>query len=635
VKRIEPENWTIADSAELYGIERWGQGYFGLSDKGEIEIQAPFASGKARVALVDIIDGMNERGINMPLLLRVENILDDRIKRLNEAFARAIAAAGYQNVYRGVFPIKVNQQCHVVEEVARFGQRYQHGLEAGTKAELIIALSTLRENDGYIVCNGYKDEEFVDLGLHAVQLGIKCFFVVETLAELPIIINRSRALGVKPLIGVRLKLSEKVDGHWNEDSGDRSLFGLTSRQLIELVDHLKSVQMLDCLQLLHYHLGSQIPNIRNIRVGALEACRYYVDLVGEGAPMGHLDIGGGLAVDYDGSQMSGSHSKNYRLSEYCIDVVEAVMETLDPLDIPHPVLISESGRATVAHASILLFNVLDVSHFDAAPLPDSLPDDAHELIHNLFHVLRALSERKLQECYNDAHHYRDEVRELFRRGQVNLRSRALAENIFLEVMQRIVALLGNVERVPAELEDLEESLADIYYCNFSVFQSLPDTWAIEQVFPVMPVHRLQEKPTRQAIIGDLTCDCDGKIDRFIGERKTLPLHPLQAGENYFLGVFLVGAYQETLGDLHNLFGDTNVVSVRINEDSSFDFLRELEGDTIADVLSYVEYQPRMMFERFRETAEEAVRRGKITVAERQRMLDAFSESMRGYTYYED
>src|SRR5690606_19843828 len=560
-----------------------------------------------------------------------------RLSVLNNSFAEAIQASGYQGQYRGAFPIKVNQQSHVIAEIARFGERYHHGLEAGSKAELLIALSTLKDRESLIVCNGYKDTEFIDLGLQSRKLGFKCFFVLETLAELELIIERSRLLGVDPLVGARLKLSTKVEGHWSEDSGDRGLFGLTTNELVAVVDILREADLLHCFQLLHFHLGSQIPNIRSIRAGVLEACRYYIELVREGAPLGFMDLGGGLAIDYDGTSSTSGHSRNYSIQEYCIDVVEAIQEALDEYDIPHPTIVTESGRATVAHTAILLFNILDITHFEPAPLPEALPADAHEMVENIWHSLSAIEPATLQECYNDVIYYRDQIRELFHRGDISLRHRALGENLYLAAMQKIAQLLPQMKRIPSELETLPEQLADIYYGNFSVFQSLPDSWAIEQVFPVMPIHRLNEKPTRQAIIADLTCDCDGKLQKFAGpdgEANTVALHPMRPGEEYYLGVFLVGAYQETLGDLHNLFGDTNVASVRINPDSTIDFVHELHGDRIADVLSYVEYDPNALFQQFRATAEQAVRDGRITIADRQQMLAAFSESMRGYTYFE-
>lgn len=630
-------NWTVADSSELYGIEEWGAGYFGVADNGELIVKAPTTNGMQPLSLRSVVDGLSQRGLEMPVVLRIENLVDARISRINEAFATAIESHDYQNVYRGAFPIKVNQQAHVVEEIARFGERYHHGLEAGSKAELLIAMSILKDRESLIICNGYKDAEFIDLGLQARKLGFKCFFVVETPSELPLILERSRLMDVEPMIGMRLKLSTKVDGHWSADSGERSLFGLNSLQIVELVDRLKAADMLHCLQLVHFHLGSQIPNIRNIRTGVLEACRFYVDLVAEGAPLGYLDMGGGLAVDYDGTNDIGGHSRNYTVSEYCQDVVEAVKESMDAHNLPHPILVSESGRATVAHMTVLLFNILDVNTFEPSPLPENISDDNEEALLNLAQTLATVKLESLQESYNDVIYYRDQVHELFQRGVVNLRTRALADNLYLAAMQKIVALIPQMKRVPAELEALPDKLSDIYYGNFSVFQSLPDSWAIDQVFPVVPIQRLNEEPTRRAIIADLTCDCDGKLDKFAtpnGETTTLPLHALTDGEEYYMGVFLVGAYQETLGDLHNLFGDTNVASVRVHGDGSIEFAHEMQGDSISDVLSYVEYEPKVLLQRFRQTAEQAVRDGRITVAERQSMLSAYSDSLNGYTYFE-
>ncbi|MDF1584450.1 MAG: biosynthetic arginine decarboxylase [Methyloprofundus sp.] len=631
------DSWSAEDSANLYGIREWGADYFDVSKQGEAVVKVNFGDNTITVPIIDIVEGMRERGLEMPAILRIENLLDQRIKQINEAFARAIHDQGYQNHYRGVFPIKVNQQCHVIEEIAAYGKHYHHGLEAGSKAELIIALSQLQDHESLIVCNGYKDEEFIELGLYARQMGIQCFFVLETTAELPIIIERSKALGIEPLIGVRIKLASMVEGHWNADSGDRSIFGLSTSALLTVVEQLKAANMLHCLQLLHCHLGSQIPNIRNIRTGVLEACRFYTGLIAEGAPLGYMDLGGGLAVDYEGSQTTNTHSMNYQLDEYCINIVETIQESLDPLGIAHPIIVSESGRALVAYSSMLLFNVLDVRDHKAPPLPESLPEGSHDLLKNLFNVLQSVNIKNLQECYNDSLYYRDEVRDLFHRGHATLHDRALAEDFNLAILERITQLLPQVTRISPELENLPELLSDIYYGNFSLFQSLPDIWAIDQVMPVMPIHRLNEEPTRDAIIADITCDCDGKIDVFTGPeglQSTLKLHALRDNEEYYLSVFLIGAYQETLGDLHNLFGDTHVVSVHISEDGSFDFAREFHGDSIADVLSYVEYDPKVMQEQFRRIAETAVREGKISVAMRQQMIKAFRDSLNGYTYFE-
>ena len=628
--------WTIEDSINLYGVDRWSNGYFGVAANGNLTITAPGIEQQP-VELLNVVEGLKQRGHDMPVMLRIENLLSDRVKQLNEAFARAISQSEYQGDFRAVFPIKVNQQHHVVSEIARFGDPYGHGLEAGSKAELLIAMSTKRSKESLIICNGYKDEEFVDLGLQATCIGFKCFFVLETPHELRLILERAKHWGIKPLIGVRLKLSTTVDGHWAGDSGDRSLFGLSTRQLIEVVDHLRESNQLDCLQLLHFHLGSQIPNIRNIRDGLREACRFYIDLVKEGAALRYLDLGGGLAVDYDGSSSIEAHSRNYDLDEYCVDIVETVMASLDPHDVAHPTLVTESGRWTVAPMSVLLFNVLSVSHFDPTPLGELDQSKLSESTCSLLESLSAINERRLQENYNDAIYFRDQMQSEFRAGDISLRERALAENICLTILHKIAAMVLNLKKPAPELVKMCESLSDIYYGNFSVFQSLPDAWAIEQIFPVMPLHRLNEKPTRTAIIADLTCDCDGKLNKFAHEdgiSPTIPLHEFQEDDDYIIGVFLVGSYQETLGDLHNLFGDTNVVSIGITDDGNIEFLHELAGDTISDVLSYVEYQPKEMYSRFRTMAEEAVRDGSITVDQRREMLRLFEESLRGYTYFE-
>ena len=631
-----PPAFNHTDASELYGVDRWASSYFAVSEQGEVVVNAPTSNGIKTVSLKTIIDGLEERDFCMPLMLRLENLVDDRIRMLNTGFKNAIESCGYNNVYRGVFPIKVNQQQHVVGEIARFGEYYNHGLEAGSKAELLIAMATLKSRDSLIICNGYKDEEFIDLGLQALKLGFKCFFVVETEEELPLILARAEHWHIDPLIGVRLKLSTKVDGHWANDSGDRSIFGLSATQLIAAVDLLKATGKLKCLQLLHFHLGSQIPNIRNIRDGVREACRYYAELVDEGSALNYFDFGGGLAINYSGEGGASEHGCNYSLDEYCVDVVETVQESLDGCGIDHPILVSESGRATVAPMSILLFNILSVNSCEAKPV-ETKPDTSHAAIDNLWHTLQAVDIRRLQEAYNDAFYYRDQVHDAFKRGEMSLREKSLAENLCYLLLHKIAKLVPELDYPSDELLGLQDLLADIYYGNFSVFQSLPDAWAISQVFPIMPIHRLNEQPTRRAVIADLTCDCDGKIDNFSssdGMSKTLPLHPLIDGEEYYLGVFMVGAYQETLGDLHNLFGDTHVASVRITETGGIEFAHEQEGDTIADVLSYVEYNPRDLYKQFLSTAENAVRENRITTKERQTMLKLFNNSLTGYTYFE-
>lgn len=633
---MENGKWSAAHSTELYGIENWGAGYFSVSDRGEVSVH-PDGNGGASVSLFDVARGIQDRGFDLPVLIRLSDILDSRIKRLHESFATAIAEYSYQGRYRGVYPIKVNQQQQVVEEICGFGAHYHHGLEAGSKAELIAAISFLKDPEAYLICNGYKDEEFVDLGLYALKMGLRCVFVIEMPSELDLILERSRALGVRPILGIRIKLSTQASGHWTESGGERSVFGLNTAQVIDVVDKLRAEKMLDCFRLLHYHLGSQIPNIRDIREAVKEGCRIYAGLVEEGAAMGVIDFGGGLAVDYDGSHTNFTSSCNYTTAEYCSALVEEVMSILSETGTAHPDIITESGRATVAYYSILLFNVLDVSRFETHAVPEKLPDDAHELLVNLMDTHRTINAKNVQECYHDAVYYRDEVHELFKRGGVTLRDRALSSQIFWHILTHIAAIIRDMKYVPDEFEHLTNALSDVYYGNFSLFQSLPDSWAIDQLFPIMPIHRLNEKPTQEAILADITCDCDGKIDRFIDLRdvkRVLPLHALKEDEDYILGVFLVGAYQETLGDLHNLLGDTNVVSVRIDSDRQVHYAREIEGDSVADVLTYVEYEPKEMIRRVREMAEHAVKSGRMTAKERRAVMDAYESGLRGYTYFE-
>ena len=629
--------WTREKSEELYGIRNWGAGYFSVSGKGEVMISPNKNNRESAVSLLDIVSGIRDRGMEMPVLLRFENLLDSQISDLNHSFADAMKALGYKGCYRGVYPIKVNQQQQVVEEVIRFGQRYHHGLEVGSKAELIAALSVMRDKEACLICNGYKDSEFIDLCLYAVKMGFKCFFVIEIPSELDSVMERSQALGITPNIGIRIKLSAQAGGHWTESGGDRSIFGLNVTQVISIVDRLKDRGMLESLKLLHYHLGSQIPNIRDIRSAVLEATQIYAELVKEGAPMGYLDLGGGLAVDYDGSNTNYVNSRNYSIEEYCTDIVEAVMSVLDPASVAHPVLITESGRATVAYYSVLLMNVLGVEKLEKYELPDHLEANTPEQIKNLFDVYMSISLKNLQECYNDALYYRDEIRDMFKHGRISLRERSFSEKIFWNTINQIAREQRKLKNPPPDFADLDSAISDIYYCNFSVFQSIPDSWAIDQLFPIMPIHRLLESPGRSAVIADITCDCDGKIDRFIDlhdVKRTLPLHELEESKDYYLGVFLVGAYQETLGDLHNLFGDTNVVSIRVNPDGSFDLVKEIHGDSVADVLSYVEFDPKRMITRFRQTAEAAIHDQLINAVDRKEIMQAYENGLRGYTYYE-
>lgn len=631
-------SWTIKDADELYGVSNWGSGYFKVSEKGELTVVLKNAEGRpVSISLFDTVSELKDRGMELPILLRFGDLLDSRIALLNQTFNKAISDAGYRGEYRGIFPIKVNQQQQVVEEICAYGKRFHHGLEAGSKAELIIALAYMHDPDAYIICNGYKDEEFIDLALYGLKMGIQTILVLEMPGELSLVLERAEKIGVRPRIGIRMKLSSIGSGHWNESGGDRSVFGLNTAQAIDVIDSLKRVDMLDCLHLLHFHVGSQITNIRNIRSAVTEASRIYADMVKEGAPMGLLNVGGGLAVDYDGSHTNSMSSCNYSLDEYCADIVEAVMTVANESGIVHPTIISESGRAIVAYYSVLLFNILDVSRFESHGPPSELPDSVHEMIHNLMEVSKGLSRKKMQECFNDAVYYRDEIRSNFMHGNISLRERAIAEQVFWHIISWIAGEIATLKHVPEELKGLDTATADMYHANFSIFQSIPDSWAIEQLFPVLPIHRLNEPPCRKGIITDITCDCDGKLDRFIDVhdiRYALPLHGIKDNEEYVLGVFLVGAYQETLGDLHNLFGDTNIVSVKLDSRGEIEYTREIEGDSVADVLSYVEYDNRVMAGRFKTVAEQAVKRNRITSKERRTIVDAYQTGLRGYTYYE-
>jgi arginine decarboxylase len=497
-------------------------------------------------------------------------------------------------------------------------------------------LAHMHDPEAYLICNGYKDEEFIDLALHAQKMGLRIMLVLEMPSELDLILERSRKIGVLPNLGVRVRLSTKGSGHWQDSAGDKSVFGLNASQVIAVVDQLKATGYMGCLKMLHYHQGSQIPNIAAIREGATEAVRMYCDLVKEGAPMGVLDIGGGMAVDYDGSHTNFHSSCNYSVAEYCTDIVEVISQICDKAGIAHPNLISESGRAVVAYYSVLVFNVLDVTSAQTSEEAPPIPENAPQNLMNIIEVNKVINKKNLQECFNDAMYYRDQMRAQFFYGAATLRERGLAEAWFWHILTRISSLISELDDIPEDLRELSSTLVDFYYGNFSLFQSLPDSWAIDQVFPVMPIHRLDERPKNRAVLADITCDCDGKIDRFIDKEdvaKILPLHDFKSGEPYYLAVFLVGAYQETLGDLHNLLGDTNVVGVHLEKGKPV-YTHEVEGDTVADVLSYVEFDPKELVTRFRTFAEKAVTEGRISPKERREILDLFRAGLSGYTYFE-
>lgn len=631
------EGWDSVRSSELYGVDAWGNGFFHITEDGFAAVRLQNSSGPVSVKFADIVQGLYQRGFSLPILLRFGDLLAARLQAIYEAFGKAIADSGYTGIYRGVYPIKVNQQQQTVADVVKFGRPLHHGLEAGSKAELIAALAYMHDPEAYIICNGYKDAEFIDLALTSLKMGLQTIVVLEMPGELDLLLDRAEKLSIRPRLGLRVKLASSVGGKWAESSGQSSVFGLTPPQVIQVVDRLRERGMLDCLELLHYHLGSQIPNIREIRDAIREAARYYVNLVAEGAKMGVLDIGGGLAIDYDGSRCNCASSANYDVAEYAADVVEGVMDVCDHAGVPHPILVSESGRALVGYYSVLLINVLSTRSVEVPEPPKPLPKPIPEPIRNLMEVAANLRTRNLGEFYNDAIFYREEIQKAFKHGDITLRQHAEADRLFWHILTRIKSELPKLRFIPEDMRGLEDLMADIYYCNFSVFQSLPDSWAIDQLFPIMPIQRLNEKPTRLAVLSDITCDCDGKIDHFVGRRDTrgsLPVHAVGPEEDYILAVFLVGAYQETLGDLHNLFGDTNVASIQVDDAGNISYEQELDGDSVGDVLSYVEYNPQGLLARFRELAEEAVRQKRISPTERRDILDAYENGLRGYTYFE-
>ena len=631
------DGWNSVKSAELYGINAWGHGYFQITSDGFVAVNLRNPSGTVTVRLHDILKGVHERGMRLPVLLRFSDLLASRIELINQSFAKAIADYEYKGTYRGVYPIKVNQQQQAVLDVVTHGRKYHHGLEAGSKAELLAALAYMHDPHAYIVCNGYKDTEFIEIALNSLKMGLQTILVLERPEELELIVECAERLKVRPRIGIRVKLSTRVGGKWSDSGGDKSVFGLAPSQIIGVTDRMRELKMLDCLELLHYHLGSQVPNIREIRDSVKEASRFYVGLAKEGAKMGIFDIGGGLAIDYDGSHTNFASSANYDISEYCADVVEGIMTACDHEKVPHPTIISESGRALIGYYSVLLMDILGTASFETIEAPQDIPEPIPEAVANLMDVSKNLRTKNLPEYFNDAFYYREEIQKAFRDGHITLRQHAAADRLFWHILTRIRQEVPKLKYVPEDLLGLDDAMADTYYCNFSVFQSLPDAWAIEQLFPIMPIHRLNEKPERSAVLSDITCDCDGKIDTFIDlhdVKKSLPLHRVKPDEQYVLGAFLVGAYQETLGDLHNLFGDTHVVSIHIDEDGEIEYEEELEGDSISDVLSYVEYNPAEIVERYRKLTESAVKAKRITPAERREILAGYEAGLRGYTYFE-
>jgi len=630
-----PRRWTVADSAETYAVRAWGGGYFSINDAGNVSVTPHGPTGGA-IDLKELVDEVKRRGIGLPLLVRFSDILEHRIVELNEAFRRAIAEYGYKGAYKGVYPIKVNQDRYVVEKITATGKRYHYGLEAGSKPELLAVMAMLEDPEALIVCNGYKDEEYIETALLASKMGRNVILVVEKATELPLIATISKRAGVKPLIGMRAKLSTRGSGRWEASGGDRSKFGLTAKELIEAVDFLKKEQLLDSFVLLHFHLGSQISAIRSVKNAMREAGRFFVELFKMGAPLQYLDVGGGLGIDYDGSQTNFESSMNYSMQEYANDIVFAMQELCDADGVPHPTLVSESGRAVVGHHAILICDILGVSEFSVGSVPDKAPEGAPPVVRNLIEAFREVSRKNFREVYHDALEYKDECLTLFALGHLSLEHRVVAEQAFWGITQKLLRICREMKEVPEELETLEKALADTYFCNFSMFQSLPDSWAIDQLFPILPIHRLQEEPTRRAVLADITCDSDGKIDHFIDRRDVkhvLELHPLK-DEDYHIGMFLVGAYQEILGDLHNLFGDTNTVIVSLGDTGNYAIDHVVPGDTVTSVLKYVSYNPEELVARLRRSTEEAIRQKRMTFEESRQLLRSYEAGMYGYTYLE-
>jgi arginine decarboxylase len=632
--REPADRWTTAEAAELYDVASWGKGYFSVGKNGNLQVHPEKDTSRA-IDLKELVDNLQLRGISLPILIRFGEILKHRLGEMHQAFQNAIAEHGYKSSYCCVYPIKVNQQRQVVEEVFEYGRPYHFGLEAGSKPELLAVLA-IADNQTPIICNGFKDDEYIEMVMLAKKIGRNIIPVVEKYTELDLILKHSQRMGVRPVIGLRVKLASRGSGRWKSSGGYRSKFGLTVTEALRALEQLKAVHMEDCLELLHFHLGSQITNIRQIKGAVVEAARVFVELHRAGAGLRYMDVGGGLGIDYDGSQTDFESSVNYTLQEYANDVVYHIQSICDESEVPHPVIVSESGRAIVAYHSVLVFNVLGVTGFsDNDTLPE-IPEDVEQPLIDLKETLRGLSNKNLLESFHDAQQALDSALNLFSLGYLPLQQRSWAESIYWLICLRIQKLAKELDYFPEELEGLDGLLSDTYFCNFSLFQSMPDSWAVKQLFPIMPIHRLEDQPSRPGILGDISCDSDGKVDQFIDRRdvkKTLLLHPFN-GEPYILGSFLVGAYQEILGDLHNLFGDTNAVHVGLDQDGKVVLEAVIQGDTVREVLDYVQFRSKTLVEQFRRSVEAAVRDGKISYEESGTLLRFYEDGLNGYTYLE-
>jgi arginine decarboxylase len=630
------KTWSIDDSEELYRLPGWGEPYFSINRAGHLTV-SPQGDRGGTLDLYELVNSLQQRSLQLPLLIRFPDILKDRVDRLNAAFAKAIGRYNYGGAYRGVFPVKCNQQRHLVESFVRFAEPHQFGLEAGSKPELMIAMAMLTTPGALLICNGYKDREYLEKAILARRLGKNCIIVLEQMEEVHAVIAASKSLGIRPVLGVRAKLSTKGEGRWGISAGDRAKFGLTVPEIVEAIEHLRQADLLSDLQLLHFHIGSQISSIKVIKDALREAGRIFVELAHMGADMKYIDVGGGLAVDYDGSKTNFYASKNYNIQNYANDVVAEIKDACEAGKIPVPTIVSESGRALASHQSVLVFDVLSVSQVPQLEPQPVTPEDP-PLLRNLWEAYQGLSADNFQESYNDVSDFKEQAVSTFSMGYLSLKDRARAEQIYWAACHKVRHFLSQLDYVPDDLEELTNVMSSIYYVNLSVFQSAPDMWAIDQLFPILPIHRLDEEPTERATLADLTCDSDGKIDKFIDLRdvkSVLELHSprYQKGQiqPYFLGMFLGGAYQEIMGNLHNLFGDTNCVHIQLTS-NGYNIEHVVKGDTISEVLGYVQYNCEQLVESIRLQTEESLRQGLISLAESQRLLQSYERSLSSYTY---
>ena len=627
--------WRIEDSEELYNIKGWGASYFGINDKGHAVV-TPLKDG-VEVDLRELVDELALRDVTAPMLVRFPDILDNRIEKISHCFKRASEEYNYKAQNFIIYPIKVNQMRPVVEEVVSHGKKYNLGLEAGSKPELHAVIATNMDSDSLIICNGYKDESYIELALLAQKMGKRIFLVVEKMNELRLIAKIAKKLDMRPNIGIRIKLASSGSGKWEQSGGDASKFGLTSSELLEALDFLREKKMEGCLKLIHFHIGSQVTKIRHIQTALVESSQFYVQLHRLGFNIEFVDIGGGLGVDYDGTR-SGSNegSVNYSIQEYVNDAISTLVDISDKNGIPHPNIITESGRALSAYHSVLIFDVLETAHLPEWDDDIDIKPEDHELVRELYTIWDKLNQNTMLEAFHDAEQIRDESLNLFSHGLVDLQTRAQIECLYWSVMREVNHIAQNLKHTPDELRVLPKLLADKYFCNFSLFQSLPDSWSIDQIFPIMPLQRLDEKPDKEATLQDITCDSDGKIASFITTRSVsnyLPVHSLKQKEHYYIGVFLVGAYQEILGDMHNLFGDTNAVHISVDE-KGYSIDQVIDGETVAEVLDYVQFNPKKLVRTLETWVSKSVKEGKITVDEGKEFLSNYRSGLYGYTYLE-